>query len=354
MHQTVPRSGAAGTSLFLLGLALTSCDLPTELPDWDTRWVIPVDRTTITARSIVTGDAGGGDEGEAFELELPGISVTRSLGEICPLCGPLDGRTVPKPAFDVSVSSGVPLPEELISARLEGGELAIAIQHDFPFDPLRPGGDEPGTLVLTVRSGSALLARDSIDGREVALPPGTVLRRTLPLRAAEVAAPLEVTATLRSPAGDPVTIDLTDRFLLELSARVALAEVRLRLRDREVASDPILLALNEIDDAAAERLRGGAVLIELENPFELTADLDLHITAGGAQITKPLEVAPGSSELRIDLTRDEARAIVGQAEVVFEFAGRVSSGDEGTVIRPDDEVSLTTALEMVVGSRREQ
>lgn len=332
---------------------LTGCDLPTELPDWDTRWVLPVDRTTITARSIVSGDADGSEAGQPFELEFPGISVTRSLADMCPLCSPLEGRTVPKPAFDVSASSEVPLPEELVSARLEGGELTIAIQHDFPFDPLRPGGDERGTLVLTVRSGSALLARDSIDGRDVALPAGTVLRRTLPLRAAEVAAPLEVTARVRSPEGDPVTIDLSDRLLFELSARVALSEVRLRLRDRQVASDPILLTFNEIDEAAAERLRGGAVLLELENPFELTADLDLHINAGGTRITKPLEVAPGSSELRIDLTGEEARAIVGQAEVAFEFVGRVNSGEEGTVIRPDDELSLTTALEMVVGSRRE-
>lgn len=343
----------AAAALVLAGGALSGCEVPTELPEWETRWVIPAGRTSIPVAALVAGDLAESEGGDTFEFELPAISLSRSLGELCELCRPLDGLTVPKPPFTISAASTTPIAAGVISATLAGGTLGLQIRHDLSFDPLRPGGGERGYLTISAVSGASVLARDSLSGNDVALPPGGVLRHELRLRPATVAEPIEVRMTLHSPAGDPVTIDLDHRLTLEVPpAIIRLTNVRLRLSGREVSSAPIVLELHEIDEAASARLHSGAVLLEVDNPFELTAELELRITAGGTVVLKSLEIVPGSSAVRVALSGDEIRSIVGQPEVVLVLIGRATSSPGGTAVEPGDEIGFGARLELVVASRR--
>lgn len=343
----------AAAALALAGASLSGCEVPTEFPQWDTHWVIPAGRTSIPVAALVAGDLSESEGGETFEFDLPAISVTRSLGELCEVCRPLDGFTVPKPPFTISAASNTPIPAGVISATLAAGTLQLQIRHDLSFDPLRPGGGERGFLTISAVSGASVLARDSLSGNDVALPPGGVFRHELRLRPATVAGPIEVRMTLHSPAGDPVTIDLDHRLTLEVPpAVIRLTNVRLRFTGREVSSSPIVLELHEIDGAVSARLQSGAVLLEVANPFELTAELELRITAGKTVVVKSFEIVPGNSEIRIALSGEEIRSIVGQPQVVLLLNGRVTSSPGGTAVEPGDEIGFGARLELVVASRR--
>jgi hypothetical protein len=335
-------------------LLLAACDVPTEIPQWDTRWVIPAERTAFSVSELLPEGIDLADAGGAFEIPLAALTLSSSLGEMCPACRAADGLTVPKPAFTVALDGDLGLPEELISATLNDGAVEFQLRHDFPFDPLRPAAGSRGYLLLTVTSGSVVLARDSLDGRTTAFPAGGTLAGTLPLAAGEIGGPLQVGLTLHSPAGDPVRIDVDDRIELEVpAARVGLSQAVVRIEEGAITTPDIVLELGDVDEAISGRVREGALRLALENPFDITGAFELRITAAGLQVVEPIDIAPGESAVRVALTGEELRAMLGQNDVRVSLAGAVSSPPSGTELFPEDEIAVTARLELVVSTTRE-
>ncbi|HEX6069467.1 MAG TPA: hypothetical protein VFZ18_06570, partial [Longimicrobiaceae bacterium] len=159
-------------------LALAACDIPTELPSWDTRWVVPAEDAAFSVADLLPAGVAVAPSADAFEVELSPVTFSQSLGQLCAACGAIDGLAAPKPPFTVSFGGEVGLPDALLSARIASGGIEVRLSHDFPFDPLRPAALARGYLILSVRSGSVVLARDSLSGNTVALPPGMVVSRT--------------------------------------------------------------------------------------------------------------------------------------------------------------------------------
>jgi hypothetical protein len=332
--------------------SLSACDIPTEVPEWDTRWVIPAESTSFAVADLLPPDISVAAAGDAFDLQLASISFSESLREMCGACVPLDGLTVPKPPFTVSSGGELTLPNELRSAQLLGGRLDVRLQHDLSFDPLRPSATARGYLILTARSGSAVLARDSLGGGTTPLPPGAVVTRILQLQPGAISGPIEVGLTLHSPAGDPALIDMDDRLTVEVAAmQVQVADARIVVTDQVISTPAIQLELDEIDEAVSGRVRGGAVHLEIDNPFEIEGTLELRINSSAAQIVKPVEIAPGSSRSRIDLTGAEMKSILGQSDVQLSISGLASSPSEGTAVEPTDAIGLGVRLELVISTR---
>src|SRR5690606_6405670 len=152
--------------------SVVGCDIPTEMPDWDTRWVLPAEATRLPLEEILPEEISRNAAGDGFLVTLPEFSAASSLREICPECAPLDGITIPKPPFTLSLTDELQISEWIVSGEVDGGSVEVRLQHDFDFDPLRPGGAGVGYLVLRLRSGTQVLARDSISGATTALPPG--------------------------------------------------------------------------------------------------------------------------------------------------------------------------------------
>ena len=344
------RMAAVAACLF----ALVACDIPTELPQWDTRWVIPAERTAFSVAELLPAGIALAEAGEFFEVPLGALTLSRSLREICPECAPLAGLTVPKPPFTVTFGGDLQLPDELLSATLAEGAVQIRVSHDFPFDPLRPSAAGRGYLVLSVTSGSTLLARDSLDGRTTALPPGGTVERTLRLTPGQISAPLQVGITLHSPAGDPVRIDPDDRLTLAVpAADVRLAGAVVRIDERTVRTPEIELELGQVDGAIADRVQEGALRLAIENPFDITGSFELRITTPSGEIVQPVEITPGESLVRVALTGDELRSMLGQDEVGIAIVGTVSSPSSGTELAPEEEIAITARLELVVSTTRE-
>lgn len=330
-----------------------ACDIPTEMPDWDTQWVLPAEATRLPLEEILPEGISRNAAGDGFLLTIPEFSATSSLREICPECAPLDGITVPKPPFTLALTDELTISEWIVSGEVDGGSVEVRLQHDFDFDPLRPGGGSVGYLVVRLRSGSRVLARDSISGSTTALPPGRELVRTITFGEGRITGPLEVDFTLHSPAGAPTTIRLDDRLMLHIPPGViGLSDLRLRV-DQEVTSEPLLLDLSGIDDEVSGRVRGAVVELQVENPIELSADLTLTITAPGITVTKPLPITPGSSTVRAELSEDEARAILSQDEASLVLTGPAATPPEGSAVAPDQDIGVRVRLELVVAARRD-
>ena len=349
------RGADAAIRLFVLSLGgLSACDFPTDVPRWDTRWVIPAENTSFPVAQLLPGGIALTNDGEAFAVPLSAISISRTLREICAACSAVDGLTVPKPPFTVSFGGDLELPEGLLAARLLEGGVEFRLRHDFPFDPLRPSATARGYLLLSVRSGSTLLARDSIDGRSTALPPGRGIVRTLQLQTGDIAGPLEVGITLHSPLGDPVTIDLDDRLVLDVPpGEIAIADARVLVSDRSISTPEIVLDMSNIETTVSERVQGGAVQLQITNPFDISGEFELRIVTPTGQVVRPVEIAQGESNVRIELNGDEMRSMLGQSDVRLSLAGVASSAAGGTEVHPSDEIALAARLEMVVATRRD-
>src|SRR5690606_30280838 len=104
--------GVTALCVFTLG----ACDIPTEIPRWNTRWVIPAERTAFPVADLLPAGISVVEGGERFDLPLEAISLSRSLADICSACAPADGLTVPKPPFSVSFGGELEMPAEMLSA----------------------------------------------------------------------------------------------------------------------------------------------------------------------------------------------------------------------------------------------
>jgi hypothetical protein len=338
----------------LLG-ALVACDVPTDLPLWDTLWVVPGDSTVIPVAPLLPATVTVAAVGDEFDIDIPDAAFSRMLGEMCAPCAMLPGGIfVLKPEFTATIDGAVDLPAEVISAEVIAGELHLSLHHTFSFDPLRPGGVERGFLILEASSQGTTLARDSLNGSATAFPPGTVLRRSLSLGAATVTDPLAVSLTLHSPAGELTPIDPAQELTVEVDADdVRVSDLRLSFDSRSVTSNPAELDFEDVEEGVINRLQGGAVRLDIGNPFEVSGPSELRITSLAGTIVKPLELASGSSMIRIPFTPEELGTILGQPEVWLEVRGTLGTPAAGADLRPGDEIVFRASLEATVRTGEE-
>jgi hypothetical protein len=145
---------------------------------------------------------------------------------------------------------------------------------------------------------------------------------------------------------------MDDRFTVDVAAtQVQVADARIVVTDQAISTPSIQLELDEIDAAVSGRVRGGAVHLEIDNPFDIEGTLELRISSPAAQIVKPLEITPGSSSSRIELTGAEMKSILGQSDVQLSISGLASSPSEGTAVEPTHEIGLGMRLELVISTR---
>lgn len=332
---------------------LGACDFPTELPKWDTIWVVPGEATTIAVSRLLPGSVQVVPGGTAFVLSLPSVNFSRTLGEICSACSAAQGLTVPKPAFTATLVDSIALPANVLSARLTGGEIGLRLSHTFSFDPIRPSATARGYVVVTVTSstatGSVTLARDSIAGETTAFAPGTTLARTLSLATATINRPVTITVRVFSPAGDPVTINTSQGFSVTATpTQVQISEAQVRVANQSVSAQQVQLDL-DIDRGIADRVKGGALLLDMQNPFSVSGTLTLTFSTPNAVVRKQVQLQPGSNTTRVPFNEPEIRSILRDKPVQFAATGNLSAPASGTAVRPSQVVTIRSRLEVTFG-----
>jgi hypothetical protein len=347
-HACRSRLRAGGAAALLMGtLLLTACDLPTSLPRLEPRFVLPVDDGSILVDELLP--AGVTSTGTAFLLDLQPVTVQRTLGQMCGApCFAVQGLVAPKPAFTHSFSTSHVLPADVSAAVLASGSIEVTARHSFDFDALRPQGAlENGTLQIAVRSGGRLLGSATVDQP---FPRTTTVSRTIALAAGEIAGPVEVQLTLASPAGGPVRIENGAALTVSVRPGVLQAEeVRTVLRSRTVAMQPLVVDLTGVEDELRFRARSGALVITIVNPFAVSGQLELrlHAPGSGVDYRRPVQVAPGTTTQRVALAAEELSWLLG-FEVHVSVTGPLSSGATAVTLRPGQQVSLATRLELVL------
>ena len=319
---------------------LSGCDLPTEPPIIEQRWMIEVDETSVSVDELLpsTVDVVGDD----FEVAIDPVSGTETLGALCGACGAVDGLVAPAPAFQGAFVSTQALPSDVVSATVSGGSIEIVIANNLTFDPLHDGG----TIVISIADDATgtSLGQIMLDGNQDVLVPGTSETRTLVLTAGNVSGAIRATTTVDAPGGQLALIDVTD--FIEVTATptsVLLSSVTVDVTDRAVSFDDQDLDFEDIDSDIADRMVRGAVILDVTNPFGVAIDgsVDIAATSKGFSID-----GSNSSTVTLSYSGDELRSFFGQPGVTFTGSG--TANGTAVTIAPGQQMTVRVTLDITL------
>ena len=341
--------GALAATTFLL----TACDIPTEVPEWDTRWVVPATNTVISLDSLLPAGMEVTDGGDLYSVEVADYSFSRTLSDFCPVCPALAGQPFPKPAFRSEYGESTTLPEDVGSITVQEGTWSLTVYNGFSFDPLRPGAGATGMIRFSLLDGGPdgrELDTVVLDGVTTAFPEGTSVELTLSVENETVGPTLTVVMEIDSPAGDLTTLDPSDPIDVDVRpGTVLVSSAEVQVAGRYVSIDPISLDVESIDQGIVDRVEAGAFDLEITNPTGAAMDVDLMIAGPSfADINKPLSVGTGTTRQRVELTRDELQSFLGQAGVTVTGDAQVSAATPSITLTPGQEVAIDARLDLTL------
>lgn len=325
----------------LLGsiLGVTGCDVVDLVsnpgPKFEQTWSIPADTTKVSVASILpTGSFIYSTPGSnpldslGFLLTINNVSISRVLAPDCPACVPLNGTTAIKPAFILSAGNTSPLPQDMVSGAVLGGNLTVTVTNNLTFDPVRVrSSGTQGYMTLVVRSGSLVLGRDSINGATTPFPAGTQLIRQITLTTGVVTSGVSVDLTINSPVGDaPVPINTSRAVnVVAVVNQLITGTMRMNVVNKTLASiSGASLPLGELDESITNGVVSGGFEMTITNPFAVTGSMNVQFS-GVQQITKTVPLPTGANQVRnVSLTGQELDNLWGQ-DVGLSVGGTVSS-----------------------------
>lgn len=334
-------------------MAACDIDIPTELPEFESRWVVPAEETRFGVADLLPGDVTVSPDGSAFLVDFDPVAVSRTLGDLCSACALADGLTVPKPPFMGTVESDVDFPAEVLEINVLSGTVALDVTNDFGFDPINPAAGAEGLMTLRVTDSADgdVLAELVVDGADTDFPSGTTLSRNLPLAPTEVNGGLLATVHLDSPLGDDVTVDASAQLgLVATSTNVRVASVDVDVSNKSVTVEAVALEVEDVEESLSDRIVEGAFLLDVVNPFGVGASLDISITGPTiAPIQRPITVEPAaSSSLTVAFTGDELRSFLGEPDVELTGTGAMDAGAGVLTLVPGDELVLDASIDLTL------
>ena len=262
--------------------ALSGCDVPTEVPLLDVRWVFPIDDQSISVVELLpaTVDTAGGN----FVVDVDPFTLVQTLGGLCSACIPLNGQTVFKPAFNLSYNQGSSLPTDVVSAELVSGSISLGIQNNLGFDPLRPAAAANGTLALTVYDvdiNGRVLGQVVLDGATASLPNGVLTTVPLPLTPGTITSTILGVAVIDSPQGDTnVLIDINAGFDITMTVgTIQVSSVTVNVDGLTVNIDQRQLDVGGIDPNIVSNVQSGSLVLDVQNPFGVAISVTVEIVA---------------------------------------------------------------------------
>jgi hypothetical protein len=264
-----------GVVLTLIGVV--GCDIPTQLPLYDTTWEVVAVRDSIATADLLPQHlrAAGG----RFAIDSFAVEGEVRLGEVCEVCtcfqGPIPPMTLAPHDWPLKLPPGV------ISARLERGRAHVVIQNQVGFDVMDDGNGGKGFLVVDLVD-----IRDDQSHGQVLLmepfPPGDSLEISFDLAGLELNQYLVARVHGYMP-GSACAVNLTPesgfrvKVVLEQviagTVEVWVSDLALRLQERSLA----------LPSFVASRLRAGEadLTVEVEVETRLPADVEIGMSAAG-------------------------------------------------------------------------
>jgi len=113
---------------------------------------------------------------------------------------------------------------------------------------------------------------------------------------------------------------------------------------RAVSLTPTQLDVGGIDTDIVNRIQGGSLILEIQNPFDVGINLSLEISVGGFTTIQDSVsiVAAATSSVTITYSAADFQSFLGQTSVLVSGAG--------TVVSPGIPATVTPAQVMVIGT----
>lgn len=328
-----------------LGLAAigVGCDFPTDVPILEQSWVIEMDGTTIGVAELLPADVAV--SGSSFDVTVPQVQTSQSLGNLCPECAALNGFTAPVPAFADSFDVNQGLPGDVTAATVTSGAIDITLTNGFSFDPLENGG----TITIRVRdqAGGTLLGSVTWDGGagDVLTPGGGTSTKVLTLAPGAIGSTLLVRTVVDAPGGQTAQINTAETITMEANpTSLLVSDATVNVVDKTVNFGPEPLDTEDVPSELADNIESGSIVLTVTNPFgvSLSGNLDIGTTS------KTLNIgSQASSTVPLTYTGPELQSILGEPGVTF-GGGGTATATGGVVVTPISEIVLETTVAFTV------
>jgi hypothetical protein len=332
----------------LLGfVGVAACDVyaiaTDPFPGLIQTWNLPVATTRISVASLLPAGvtifstpASNPPDSSAFTVSVNNVNFSRRVGAYCGLCQTLNGTVAPKPAFIISPDTGstVTLPNDVVSASLLGGTVTYTLTNGLSFDPLRVSANlanPQGRIIVVVRSGSIVFARDTLKGETQALPANTgTITRALPLQSGPIANSITVDLEVNSPAGDNTFINANG--VLGASATVTglrVGAVTINVPTATLNSGaPQEIDLGDLDTNLTSRAIAGGLELTVTNPFAVSGNMNVQfVVSPGPVISKTAALAAVTTPqtLAVSFDSTEISRILKSPTATLSMTGTVTA-----------------------------
>ncbi len=321
-------------------LVIAACEVPTDPPLLEQRWVIPIEETTMSVGELLpTGVVVSGND---FSVTIDPFSPSQSLGAACGACAAANGLTVPAPAFSDSFNASEDLPADVTAATISAASIEVSISNGFSFDPIAGGG----TLMITLSDGQggAELGQLTLDGASDSIPAFGTVTRTLTIGSASIATTLFASVDIVSVGGQVALINTSQQISVTMTTTsLLLSSATVNISNQSVDLETVDLDLGDIDEDLTDRIQYGNVILDVVNPFGVSVAGTLTIGATTKLYSIPSDA---NSTVIIDYTATELQSILGQDDITMAASGTVSGAM--ITVRPDDEMLVTASIDMTL------
>ena len=346
------RARLGRAALLLVVAALSGCDVPTDIPIFDVRWVFPIEDQSISVVELLPAnvDTVGGN----FQVDVAPFTLDQTLGSLCPACGGVNGTTVPKPPFTTSYNQSGTLPTDVVSVALVSGSISLAIQNNLGFDPIRPAAASFGTMTLTVYDGNIagrVLGSVVLDGTTDAVPAGNLTVIPIALAPGTVTPTILTVVDLVSPLGDAVLINTSAG--LDMTATVGsilVSSATIDVDGKAVDIDQTTLDVSDIDADVVANIQTGSLILDVQNPFGVAIDVVVEIGGPGI-VTLQRNLAIGSgptTSATLSYTGADLQSFLGKTGVFFRGSGTVTSPGVPATVTPTQQASIDANLDVTL------
>jgi hypothetical protein len=316
------------------------CEIPTEAPIIDQRWILPFDEVTLDQDELLPPSVT--IAGDFYDVNVTDASASETLANLCPSCAALDGLTVPAPAFQGTFASTDALPADVFEATVASGSIDVTLTNGLSFDPIAGGGSL--TVTVSGASGGPVLGTLSFDGTVDTFAPGSVTMRTMTLSSGTIDGAIETTVEVDSPGGQVATIDVSDQVqVTAVTTSLLVSSVTVDVVGRSASLSETDLNINDLNDGIIDAIQSGSVVLDVTNPFGVSLTGSLTI----GTVTKDLLVpVDATSNVEIAYTGDELRQILGEPDVTFAGNGVLAGGP--AVVAPSAMLSIDPTIDLII------
>ena len=329
----------AALPALLLSVCAAGCDIPTELPIFEQRWILPLETVTLEQSELLPDEVT--IDGSVYDVMVDPFTVTGDLSAVCPVCVP-QPVAVPIPPFSGSFSAVGDFPPDVLEVDIESGQFTVHIDNQLEFDPLAEGGSV--TVTISGVGGGPTLATLTLESPADALPPGEVTTRMVIMAGGVVQGGFSAQVDIVSSGATSATVEADDEIsvtVLTQALRVSSATVTVDGLSATLTEQE--LELDDVDEDIADTVQDGTIELDVANPFGISFDGSFQI----AGIVKDVAIpADATSTVLLQFTGNELRSILTSQDATLSGSGTLSGGP--ATLTPDTELALDPTIDVIL------